>query len=184
MKLPISWLNEYVDVSDIRPEELAEKLTRAGLEVEGVETLGAKPLCDEIVVGEVVACVPHPNSDHMHIAQVTDGRETVQVVCGAPNCRVGLKTALAKIGGERIDVVRRSAATLREMLREDGVLRTTFASAYEKRCFRGSFQPAHAYAEIGLEPSHRSDTSMWVELTFWAAEFLHLCGTGGEPLIP
>jgi len=101
----------------------------------------------------------------------------------APNHRRTL-TALAKIGGERIDVVRRSAATLREMLREDGVLRTTFASAYEKRCFRGSFQPAHAYAEIGLEPSHRSDTSMWVELTFWAAEFLHLCGTGGEPLTP
>ena len=98
MKLPISWLNEYVQVDDLKPEELAERLTRAGLQVEGIETSGPKPLCDEIVVGEVLTCEPHPNSDHMHIAQVTDGKETVQVVCGAPNCRAGLKTAFAKIG--------------------------------------------------------------------------------------
>ena len=98
MKLPISWLNEYVQVDDLKPEELAERLTRAGLQVEGIETSGPKPLCDEIVVGEVLTCEPHPNSDHMHIAQVTDGQETVQVVCGAPNCRAGLKTAFAKIG--------------------------------------------------------------------------------------
>ena len=98
MKLPISWLNEYVQVDDLKPEELAERLTRAGLQVESIETSGPKPLCDEIVVGEVLTCEPHPNSDHMHIAQVTDGRETVQVVCGAPNCRAGLKTAFAKIG--------------------------------------------------------------------------------------
>ena len=98
MKLPISWLNEYVKVDDLRPEELAERLTRAGLQVEAIETSGPKPLGDEIVVGEVLSCEPHPNSDHMHIAQVSDGQATIQVVCGAPNCRAGLKTALAKIG--------------------------------------------------------------------------------------
>ena len=98
MKLPISWLNEYVKVDDLKPEELAERLTRAGLQVEGIETSGPAPLCDEIVVGEIVSCEPHPNSDHMHIAQVSDGKETVQVVCGAPNCRAGLKSAFAKIG--------------------------------------------------------------------------------------
>ena len=98
MKLPISWLNEYIQVDDIKPEDLAERLTRAGLQVESIETSGPKPLCDEIVVGEVLSCEPHPNSDHMHIANVTDGKETIQVVCGAPNCRTGLKTAFAKIG--------------------------------------------------------------------------------------
>ena len=98
MNLPISWLNEYVQVDDIKPEDLAERLTRAGLQVESIETSGPKPLCDEIVVGEVLSCEPHPNSDHMHIAKVTDGKETIQVVCGAPNCRTGLKTAFAKIG--------------------------------------------------------------------------------------
>ncbi len=98
MKLPISWLNEFVKVDDLKPEELAEKLTRAGLQVESIETTGPAQLCDEIVVGEIVACEPHPNSDHMHIAQVSDGKDTVQVVCGAPNCRAGLKSAFAKIG--------------------------------------------------------------------------------------
>ncbi|MCQ2389432.1 MAG: phenylalanine--tRNA ligase subunit beta [Kiritimatiellae bacterium] len=98
MKLPVSWLNEFVKVDDVPVAELAEKLTRAGLQVEGIETTGPAPLCDEIVVGEVLTCEPHPNSDHMHVCTVSDGKETVQVVCGAPNCRAGLKSAFAKIG--------------------------------------------------------------------------------------
>ena len=98
MKLPLSWLNEYVKVDDIDPKELAEKLTRAGLQVESVETVGGNPLSDLIVVADVLECEPHPNSDHLHVCQVTDGKETFQVVCGAPNMRKGIKTAFAKIG--------------------------------------------------------------------------------------
>ena len=98
MKLPISWLNEYVDVSDIPVQELAERLTRSGLQVEGIETTGPEPLSDFFVVVEVKTCEPHPDSDHLHVTTVTDGKETWQVVCGAPNCRAGLKTAFAKIG--------------------------------------------------------------------------------------
>ncbi len=98
MKLPLSWLNDYVKVDDIDPKELAEKLTRAGLQVESIETVGGTPLSDLIVVAEVVACEAHPNSDHLHVCQVSDGQETFQVVCGAPNMRQGIKTAFAKIG--------------------------------------------------------------------------------------
>ena len=98
MKLPISWLNEYIDVSDIPAPELAERLTRSGLQVEAIETTGPEPLSDFFVVAEVVTCEAHPDSDHLHVTTVTDGTETWQVVCGAPNCRAGLKTALAKIG--------------------------------------------------------------------------------------
>ena len=98
MRLPLSWLNEYVKVDDIAPQELAERLTRAGLQVEAVETVGAAPLSDLIVVAEVIECATHPNSDHLHVCKVTDGRETFQVVCGAPNMRQGIKTAFAKIG--------------------------------------------------------------------------------------
>ena len=97
MKLPVSWLNDYVDVSDLSIQELADKLTSAGVEVEGIETTGAV-LDDQIVVGEVLTCVPHPDSDHMHVCQVTDGTTTFQVVCGAPNVREGLKTPFAKLG--------------------------------------------------------------------------------------
>ena len=98
MKLPLSWLNDYVKVDDIAPAELAEKLTRAGLQVESVETIGGTPLSDLIVVGEVTACEAHPNSDHLHVCTVSDGKESFQVVCGAPNVRAGMKTAFAKVG--------------------------------------------------------------------------------------
>jgi len=98
MKLPLSWLNDFVKVDDIPPAELAERLTRAGLQVESIDTVGGEPLSELIVVGEVVACEPHPDSDHLHVCRVTDGAETFQVVCGAPNMRLGLKTAFAKIG--------------------------------------------------------------------------------------
>ena len=98
MKLPLSWLNDYVKVDDIDPKELAERLTRAGLQVESIETVGGSPLSDLIVVADVIECEPHPNSDHLHVCKVTDGKETFQVVCGAPNMRQGIKTAFAKIG--------------------------------------------------------------------------------------
>ena len=98
MKLPLSWLNEYVKVDDLPPAELAEKLTRAGLQVEAVETLGGEPLSDLVVVGEIVSCEAHPNSDHLHVCTVSDGTESFQVVCGAPNARAGLRTAFAKVG--------------------------------------------------------------------------------------
>ncbi|MBR2839268.1 MAG: phenylalanine--tRNA ligase subunit beta, partial [Kiritimatiellae bacterium] len=98
MKLPLSWLNDYVKVDDIPPVELAEKLTRAGLQVESVETVGGVPLSDFFVVVEVLECEPHPDSDHLHVCRVSDGTSDYQVVCGAPNVRKGMKTAFAKIG--------------------------------------------------------------------------------------
>ena len=98
MKVPVSWLNDFVKVDDIEPKELAEKLTRAGLQVETIETVGGEPLSDLIVVVEVLECEAHPNSDHLHVCKVTDGTAEYQVVCGAPNMRKGIKTAFAKIG--------------------------------------------------------------------------------------
>ena len=98
MKLPLSWLNEFVKVDDIAPKELAEKLTRAGLQVESIETIGAEQLSDSFVVVDVVECEMHPDSDHLHVCKVSDGRDVCQVVCGAPNMRQGIKTAFAKIG--------------------------------------------------------------------------------------
>jgi len=91
----------------------------------------------------------------------------------APNHRKTL-TALAKVSGEKTQVVRESAETLREMLAGDGVLRTTFSSSYEKSRFKDNFRSGHPYAEVGLEPDHKKDTAIWCELTFWAVEFLHI----------
>lgn len=98
MKLPLSWLNEFVKIDDIDPKELAEKLTRAGLQVESIETVGPEALSDFFVVGEVLESVAHPDSDHLHVCKISDGNEVFQVVCGAPNMRTGIKTAFSKIG--------------------------------------------------------------------------------------
>jgi phenylalanyl-tRNA synthetase beta chain len=97
MKVPISWLNEYVDVSDLSIKELADRLTFSGVEVEGIEEVGAV-LDDNFVVAEILTCDHHPNSDHLHICSVSDGAQTLQIVCGAPNAAAGLKVPLAKVG--------------------------------------------------------------------------------------
>lgn len=91
----------------------------------------------------------------------------------SPNQRKTL-TALAKVCGDKTKVVKESVSILKEMLSDDGVLRTTFESSYQKSRFKTNFQCAHPYAEIGLEPDHKKDTAMWCDLTFWAVEFLHI----------
>ncbi len=96
MKLPVSWLADYIDIADMSINDLADRITFAGIEIEGIEQVG--PCLDNIVVGEVRACENHPNSDHLHIAKVFDGEREIQVVCGAANCRAGLITPFAKIG--------------------------------------------------------------------------------------
>jgi len=97
MKVPLSWLNEYVEVADLSVKELADKLTFSGVEVEGIEEIGAA-LDDRFVVGEILTCEKHPNSDHLHICKVSDGAQELQIVCGAPNAAAGLKVPLAKVG--------------------------------------------------------------------------------------
>lgn len=97
MRVPLSWLNEFVDLRDQTPQQVADLLTFSGVEVEAVEQTGTV-LDGHFVVGEVVDCVPHPDSDHLHVCKVFDGTETLQIVCGAPNVRVGVKAPLAKIG--------------------------------------------------------------------------------------
>jgi phenylalanyl-tRNA synthetase beta chain len=95
MKLPLSWLKEYLDLP-FTPEKIAETLTLAGIEVDEIQSIGGS--FSGVVIGKVVSTAPHPNADRLKVAQVFDGVETVQVVCGASNCREGLFTAFAKLG--------------------------------------------------------------------------------------
>ena len=92
MKWSYEWLKEYLD-TDLTPEQIADKLTAVGLEVEDLST----PILP--IAAKIMECVPHPNSDHLHVLQVDDGTGKLrQVVCGAPNARVGLVSALALPG--------------------------------------------------------------------------------------
>ncbi len=96
MKVPVSWLKEYVDFEDTI-EGLADKLTFAGLEVEAIETIGSD--FAGVVVGEVLAVEPHPDADKLRLCTVNYGTdETMQVVCGAPNVEVGGKYPFAPVG--------------------------------------------------------------------------------------
>ncbi len=100
MKLSYKWLSEYVDLSGISPAELAEKMTTAGLEVEGVEPMASGT---NLVIGEVLECWAHPDSDHLHVTKVRvgEGEENIlQIVCGAPNVAAGQKVIVALIGAE------------------------------------------------------------------------------------
>lgn len=85
-------------------------------------------------------------------------------------------TCLAMATGDRTQVVQQSVASVMAGLQEDGVLRIAFSSAYRRKQFRDGLGLPTAYSEVGLEPSHRSDTALWCEMTFWAVQLLHLTG--------
>ena len=104
MNISYKWLKEYVDF-DMTAQEVADALTSEGLEVDGVEEVQAiKGGLEGLVVGYVLSCEPHPNSDHMHICQVDLGTEAPQqIVCGAPNVAAGQKVVVATIGTKLYD---------------------------------------------------------------------------------
>jgi phenylalanyl-tRNA synthetase beta chain len=96
MRVSVNWLNEWLG-TPAAARDLASRLTMAGLEVEAIEP-AAEPL-PGIVVGEIVECLQHPNADSLSVCKVRTGDgELLQVVCGAPNARVGLKAPLATVG--------------------------------------------------------------------------------------
>lgn len=96
MKISYNWLKDYVAVSS-SPNELAETLTMAGLEVDGIQTIGSN--LEGVVVGRVIAVRPHPNADRLTLCDVDVGREKpLQIACGAPNVAAGQKAPVATVG--------------------------------------------------------------------------------------
>ena len=95
--MSLEWVKDYIDISDQDLEELAVKITKAGINIEKV----INNKMDNIVIGEVLECDDHPNSDHLHICQVDIGNGVVQqIVCGAPNVRKGLKVIVSLPGAK------------------------------------------------------------------------------------
>ncbi len=95
MNISINWLKQYVDINDISVDELASAITLAGLEVEGKQVT---PRVNNVVTAKCLTREKHPNADKLSLCTVTDGTETFQVVCGAPNIDAGLTIAFAKVG--------------------------------------------------------------------------------------
>ncbi len=99
MNISYNWLKRYL-ATDLSAEEIARILTDIGLEVEGFEKIETiRGGLQGVVVGEVLTCVDHPDSDHLHVTTVDVGSgEPLQIVCGAANCRAGLKVMCATVG--------------------------------------------------------------------------------------
>jgi len=95
MKISETWLRRWVD-PDVSTDALVERLTLAGLEVDGTERFGAG--LEGVMVGEVLDVAAHPDADRLSVCRVSTGEEEVQIVCGAPNVRAGLRSALALPG--------------------------------------------------------------------------------------
>ena len=92
--ISLNWVKDYIDLEGEDLKELATKITKAGINVEAV----VSNHIDNLVIGEVVDCINHPDSDHLHICKVNTGKETTQIVCGAPNVRKGIKVIVALPG--------------------------------------------------------------------------------------
>ena len=97
MNIPESWLRAFCNPR-LSGRELADKLTMSGVEVESYEPVG--PAFSGVVVGEVLSVERHPNADKLTVCKVKAGKEILQVVCGAPNVRAGMKAPLAKVGAK------------------------------------------------------------------------------------
>lgn len=111
MKLPLSWLKEYVDIGDITPVELADKLLSIGFEVEDI--IYPRNDIKGVVVGKVTDIVRHENSDKLWISQIDIGTQSVQIVTGAQNVKLGDYVPVATVGAVLPSGQRMSAAKLR-----------------------------------------------------------------------
>jgi phenylalanyl-tRNA synthetase beta chain len=107
MRVSIAWLKDWLDLPET-PEVLADKLSFAGLEVSAVEPAAAR--IEDVVVAEVTEVLPHPDADKLSVCTVADGSgATLQIVCGAPNVRAGMRVALVRVGGRLGDLKVRRA---------------------------------------------------------------------------
>ncbi|MFP6817433.1 MAG: phenylalanine--tRNA ligase subunit beta [Pseudomonadales bacterium] len=112
MKFSEAWLREWVDPA-ISRDELLEQLTMAGLEVDGASSVAGD--FSGVIVAEIVSVTRHPEADKLSVCQVSDGADTYQVVCGAPNVRPGMTSAFAPVGATLPENFRIRKVTLRDV---------------------------------------------------------------------
>lgn len=94
MKISLNWIKDYVDIENEDVYQMADKITNSGVNIEHINTVNL----NNLVIGKVISCIPHPNSDHLHVCVVDVGDEKLQIVCGAKNVKEGIKVIVAKCG--------------------------------------------------------------------------------------
>jgi phenylalanyl-tRNA synthetase beta chain len=177
MKISERWLREWVNPA-LTTEELVAKLTMAGLEVDGTEPAAGS--FTDVVVAEVLSCVPHPDADKLSLCQVNDGSATHQVVCGAANVRTGLRIPFARIGAELGDDFKIKKAKLRGV--ESFGMLCSAAELGMVESADGLLElPADAPLGVNLRDYLKlDDTLIEVDLTPNRGDCLSLCGLARE----
>ena len=103
MKISLPWLNDFVDLNNLSSEQICKTLTSCGLETSGIKIFNPVNNCDELVIGEIVDCWPHPNADKLKCTLVDVGaEEKLNIVCGAPNARKGIRVVIAPVNATLI----------------------------------------------------------------------------------
>lgn len=130
MRASLNLLKKYVDLNGISPEEIANKLTFSGLEVEELKPISS---ATNLVIGQIIKCENHPSSDHLHVLNVDLGEKygIKQIVCGAPNARVGLKVIVAMVGADLGNNFKISKSTIRGV-DSDGMCCSLFELGVDK----------------------------------------------------
>ena len=146
MKLSLKWLSQFVDLSGLSTEDIINEAVHSGFEVASVETLGQGT---NLVVGKVIECHDHPDSDHLHVTKVDIGSEVLDIVCGAPNCRNGLKVIVAKVGA-KLPLGEIKASTIRGVA-SNGMLCSLLELGIRKELLDDNSPSLNGIEELGDE---------------------------------
>ncbi|WP_280769856.1 phenylalanine--tRNA ligase subunit beta [Salipaludibacillus daqingensis] len=185
MLISYKWLKEYIDIDDLAAEQIAEKLTRSGVEVDAVTALNEG--ITKLVVGKVLTCVKHPEADKLNICQVDVGdEEPVQIVCGAKNVGEGQFVPVAKVGARLPSGMKIKRAKLRGeksegmicSLQELGLEGKTVPKKYSEGIF--VFPQEMTVGEDALAPLGLDDTVLELDLTPNRADCLSMLGVAYE----
>lgn len=185
MLVSYNWLKEFVDLTSITADDLAEKITRSGLEVDGISHLGEG--LKGIVVGKVKTCEKHPDADKLNVTTVDIGEgEPVQIVCGAPNVQAGQTVVVAKVGARLPGGFKIKRAKLRGQVSEGMIC------SLQELGFDGKVVPKE-YADgifvfpeeivpgtDAIELLNLNDSILEVDLTPNRADCLNMIGLGYE----
>lgn len=185
MRVSLRWLGQYVDIADLPPEALAEKLTRSGVAVEGIERRNAG--LEGAVIGHVLECAPHPQADRLRVCRVDVGRGApLQIVCGAPNVAAGQKVAVALPGARLPDGRTIGEATLRGVASQGMILSGQEMGLPDKvipRAMRDGILVLADDAPVGADAAAHlglDDVVLELDLTPNRADCLSLLGVAYE----
>ena len=182
MQLSFEWLSDYLNLSDINAHELAEQMSRTGIEIESVHNYA-----DEFTglkVGYVQSCEPHPDSDHLHVTQVDLGQEApLKIVCGAPNIQSDIKVIVAPVGSTLPGGLHIEATQLRGVISQ-GMICSLQELGFPDKVVAKAYQEGIYYlpedAPIGADISDYlklDDPILTLDLTPNRADALSVFGT-------